>query len=131
MKRTPIKRRRMTKRRREAPQEDAAWWEEANHLLLLRSGHRCERCGHVLGEPQYIERHHRLRRRDGGDRLSNLLILHRRCHTYITEHPAESKVNGWIVPTGQDPSEVPVILPGLTGTARWLLRDDGSKRVAA
>jgi hypothetical protein len=119
-----IRRRRATARRRGAPQEDAAWWEEATLLLLARSGHRCERCGQPLNGN--LERHHRIRRRDGGDRLSNLLALHSRCHTYITEHPEEAKANGWIVSalSSIDPADAPVRIAG----SLWYLRDDGTKQ---
>lgn len=102
-------------------------------MLLKRCGWRCERCGQPLGDQ--LERHHRQRRQVGGDRLSNLLALHPRCHQHITENPAEAMVNGWIVSTygpggvAPDPESVPVKLPGLTGVATWLLHDDGSKSV--
>jgi hypothetical protein len=100
--------------------------------LLARCGYRCERCGDPLGDN--LERHHRQRREVGGDRLSNLLALHTRCHQWITEHPAEALVNGHIVSTHgpdgtPDPAEVPVRLPGLSGSALWLLNDDGGKVV--
>lgn len=93
-------------------------------LLLARSGSRCEKCGgDLLGVG--LERHHRQRRRDGGDRISNLLALHPACHKWITEHPEESKVNGWIVPAWvADPALVPVQLPG---GGLWVLGDDGTK----
>jgi hypothetical protein len=118
-----IRARRATPRRRTAPQEDAAWWEEANAVLVTRCHGRCERCN--LGLNGQMERHHRIRRRDGGDRLSNLLALHPTCHTYITEHPEEAKANGWIVSAlaGTDPTEARVRIDGLW----WLLRDDGTK----
>lgn len=92
--------------------------------LWVRSGGRCERCGDPL-RSEGVERHHRLRRRDGGDRLANLMLIHSPCHRWITEHPTEAKANGWIVPPdGPDPGDVPVRLPG---GALWLLRDDGGK----
>ena len=133
VKRSRVKPKRATPRRRDAPQEDAAWWEWATMRLLARCGFRCERCGHDLGDQ--LERHHRQRRRVGGDRLANLLALHPRCHAYITEHPEEARANGWIVDAegiggvAPNPAEVPVRLPGLGGTALWLLDDDGGKRV--
>jgi hypothetical protein len=123
MRRAPIRARRATPRRRTAPQEGADWWEEATALMLVRCRHLCERCNRpLMGR---MERHHRTRRRDGGDRLSNLLALHPGCHTYITEHPEEAKANGWIVPALSDapPTTVPVRIVG----AWWLLRDDGGK----
>lgn len=122
-----VRRKRPTPRRRLAPREGAEWWAEATVALLRRCGYRCERCGHPLGEN--LERHHRQRREVGGDRLANLLALHSRCHAYITEHPEEALANGWIVSShAADPAAVPVRLPGLTGTALWLLDDDGGKR---
>ena len=123
-----IRKRRAKPRRRESPQEDAAWWEWATQQLLTRCGFRCERCGHDLGNN--LERHHRIRRQVGGDRLSNLLALHSLCHRYITEHPTEAESQGWIVsthgPAGTpDPSQAKVRIGGF-----WYLRDDhGGKRL--
>ena len=127
---TGVRKRRATPRRRKAPQEGTEWWTWATQMLLLRCGYRCERCGQSLSDN--LERHHRQRRQVGGDRLSNLLALHSRCHTYITEHPEEAMANGWIVsahgPDGTpDPALVKVRLPGLSGSAWWLLSDDGHK----
>lgn len=122
MKRSRIKPRRSTPRRRDAPQADAEWWAEATMLLLGRSGSRCERCGKPLAGA--MERHHRQRRRDGGDRLSNLLALHPSCHQWITEHPAEAREHGWIVSASNpDPSRMPVMIAG----GWWLLDDLGGK----
>lgn len=120
-----IRAKRATPRRRAAPQHDEQWWAWATVELLRRCHGLCERCGQPLGGN--LERHHRMRRRDGGDRLSNLLALHSRCHTYITEHPEEARANGWIVSalSTAAPDEVPVRIAGLL----WLLRDDGTKSV--
>lgn len=125
-----VRKKRPTPRRRAAPQEGQAWWQWATQMLLARCGYRCERCGQPLGDN--LERHHRQRRQVGGDRLSNLMALHTRCHQHITEHPDEALANGWIVSTHgpdgpPDPALVPVRLPGLSGTARWLLDDQGGK----
>lgn len=53
-----------------------------------------------------------MRRRDGGDRLSNLLLLCRGCHQYVHAHPTEAVANGWIVRAspGVPPAEVVVRL---------------------
>jgi len=132
MSRKSVRPKRATPRRRLAPREGATWWAQATVDLLRRCGYRCERCGHPLGDN--LERHHRQRREVGGDRLSNLLALHSACHQYITEHPEEALANGWIVSThgpsgvAPDPAGAPVRLPGLTGTALWLLDDEGGKR---
>lgn len=130
LRRTPMRRRRSTPRRRTAPQAGTTgaetsheWWEAATLALLRRSGHRCEKCGHPLNGQ--LERHHRQRRRVGGDRLSNLLALHTVCHQWITEHPTDALAAGWIVSShAPDPAAVPVRLPGADW---WLLDDDGGK----
>lgn len=126
-----VRARRSTPRRRVAIREDFAWWEDATMLLLARCGSRCERCGHPLGNQG--ERHHRQRREVGGDRLSNLLMLHPSCHQWITEHPEEAREQGWIVsangPVGgaPDPATVPVRLPD---GYLWFLYDDGTRHPA-
>lgn len=105
MKRTPVRAKRRTPRRREAPRGDKGWWEWANTVLFVRSGGLCEICGKV----PWTERHHRKRRRDGGDRLCNLLALCTDCHRHVTEHPAEARKYGWIVSAYAEPDQVPVL----------------------
>jgi 5-methylcytosine-specific restriction endonuclease McrA len=119
VKRSPVKAKRATPRRREAPQGDRAWWEAANQSLFARSGGLCEICAKV----PWTERHHRKRRRDGGDRLCNLLALCTECHKHVTEHPAEARRYGWIVSVYRDPELVPV----LWRRREWCtLGDDGA-----
>jgi 5-methylcytosine-specific restriction endonuclease McrA len=118
---TRVRSRRPTPRRRDAPREGAEWWEWATTVLYIRSRGFCEFCCDPLTEP--VERHHRLRRRDGGDRLANLLILHQRCHQFVTEHPHMETPAGRIVRTGHDPATVPVWIDG----DWWLLDDQGGK----
>lgn len=129
MKRTPLARsmplkrsgrvkpKRATPRRREAPRWDRAGWEAARVMLAARSGGACEICGTHTGP---FERHHRKRRRDGGDRLCNILYLCRRDHAWVTEHPAMARKYGWIVSVSRDPSQIPV----LWRRTQWKLLDD-------
>lgn len=133
MKRTPIKPRRSRPRRRSAALWTAEEWQAANQLLLLRSRGRCERCGKdLLANERPVSRHHRQRRRDGGDRLSNLMLLcgtgNTGCHGWITEHPAEAKLptHGWIVPTEFDPADIPV---RLADGYLYTLDDMGGRRL--
>lgn len=121
MKRSRIKPYRDTPRRRTAPKETADWWDQATMLLLARCGSRCEKCGQPLGDR--LERHHRLKRREGGDRLSNLMALHPECHSWITRNPAEAYDHGWMVPFRLDPGETPVLIGG----NMWVLHDDGTR----
>lgn len=118
VKRSGIRSRRATPRRREAPRWTPQGWEEANSRLAARSGGRCECCGDPLAGQ--VERHHRVRRRDGGDRLANLLYLSPAHHAWWTRHPEQARVRGLIVSAWQDPGEVPVLLAG----AAWRYLDD-------
>jgi 5-methylcytosine-specific restriction endonuclease McrA len=112
VKRTPIKRTRST-----GPDAvtRAKVWE--------RDQSRCALCGTTAG-PFSI--HHRLPRGRGGDnRLSNLVLLcdFGGCHDLIAESQRRrSTLNGWLVRTGFDPQDVPLIHSG-----EWIyLCDDGS-----
>lgn len=93
-----------------------------DRLLQARARGRCDCCGKPLDGR--CERHHRMRRRDGGDRLSNLLVLRPECHHYWTAHPEEARERGLIVSAlgGLDPAAEPVLLHGLR---RVLLGDGG------
>jgi len=96
-------------------------------LLWARSRGLCERCG----DRPPAERHHRKRRRDGGDRLSNLLFLCTLCHGEITDQPesvTRARALGYVVPALgiAEPDTYPVLLWGAT----WVLLDDGGGAVA-
>lgn len=90
------------------PQWTAEEWADADIVLHERARNRCESCGLIATNANPFERHHRVRRRDGGDRLANLLLLHSRCHAYWTEHPAEARARGITVLVGTDPATVPI-----------------------
>lgn len=123
---TPMKRtgnvraKRPTPRRREAPRWDRPAWEAADRVLQRRCGGRCEICGTERGP---FERHHRKRRRDGGDRFCNLLYLCASCHRHVTEHPAEARRYGWIVSMSREPDEIPV----LWFRREWVVLDDAGQ----
>lgn len=127
MKRTPIRPRRATPRRRTAPTWDRDDWEAASWVLTTRANGCCERCGRPL-RPDWSSRHHRMRRRDGGDTYPNLMLLcgdgTTGCHGFVTEHPAEAREQGWIVFWPTDPATVPV---RLADGYLWYLREDGTK----
>lgn len=128
MRRTPMRGKRPNPRRRTAPRfASHADWDAATMLLWARSRGLCERCGNVPP----TERHHRKRRRDGGDRLSNLLFLCRFCHSTITDFPesvTRARALGYIVPAlgVSEPDVYPVLQWGTT----WVLFDDDGKAVA-
>jgi hypothetical protein len=121
-----VKQRRTTPRRREAPRWSADEWASADLTLQARAGSVCECCG---GFAVRFERHHRKRRRDGGDRFANIVLLASDCHTYWTAHPAEARERGLIVPTWAEIPSTPLLWHG----TEWsLLHDDGGRtRTAA
>lgn len=96
---------------------DADAWASANLILMGRAGYTCERCGKECGP---VERHHRKRRREGGDHLSNILVVGRECHAQIHAHPVESRKYGWIVSMSRNPLDIPV----LWRSKEWFYFDD-------
>lgn len=122
--RTGVRARRPTPRQRVAPRWDAAGWSQADAVLQARARGLCDACGLPLRGA--CERHHRQRRRDGGDRLANLLVLHPACHQRWTLHPADARLRGIIVPAATaDVALVPVLLHGTT----WVRLDDEGRAV--
>lgn len=85
----------------------AEQWADAEYVLQARAGQACERCGKQCGP---VERHHRMRRREGGDSFAQILYLGRPCHQHIHAHPVEARKFGWIVATYRDPLTTPVLL---------------------
>lgn len=85
---------------------DSGEWARNNLLLEARAAGACERCGKECGP---VERHHRKRRREGGDSLENLLFVGRPCHAQIHAHPVESRRYGFIVSVYAEPSVIPVL----------------------
>jgi hypothetical protein len=105
------------------PRWTASEWASMNLLLEARAAGACERCGKECGP---VARHHRKRRREGGDSLANLLFVGAPCHVEIHSHPVESRRYGWIVSMSRDPLEVPV----LWRSREWFyFEDDGTKRL--
>lgn len=123
-----IRPKRSNPRRRDAPRVAThSEWDDFTMLLWARSRGLCERCGN---RPP-TERHHRKRRREGGDRLANLLYLCTDCHRFITDNPesaTRARAQGYIVPAlgVSDPETYPVLQWGTT----WVLLDDDGKAVA-
>lgn len=83
----------------------------------LRDQGRCRRCG-LAG----TEQHHRIRRRDGGHRRSNIVLLCSSCHRAVTLNPLTAKVTGYIVPPWMEDASTTTPLREFTG--RWVILDD-------
>lgn len=122
--RAGVKPRRDSPRQRTAPTWTRDEWTAMDRLLQARAGGLCDCCGVPLDGA--CERHHRQRRRDGGDRLANLLVLRPACHRYWTGQPEEARRRGLIVSAYVvDPGAVPVLWRG----REWLVLGDGGELV--
>jgi 5-methylcytosine-specific restriction endonuclease McrA len=123
-----IRGKRSSPRRRDAPRVAShAEWDGFTMLLWARSRGVCEKCG----ENPPTDRHHRKRRRDGGDRLANLLFLCSTCHHWLhdnAESETHARDNGYIVPALGvfDLLTYPVLQWGTT----WVVLDDDGHAVA-
>jgi hypothetical protein len=72
-----------------------------------------------------------MRRRDGGDRLANLLLLHPWCHNVssgsVHQEPQQARERGFIVPSWADPLTYPVAVRD-----QWyVLSDEGLMMIAS
>lgn len=90
---------------------------KVRHQINERDHYRCVRCG-MAG----AEQHHRVRRRDGGHRLSGLVLLCSACHTAVTLNPLTAKLTGYIVPPWLE--NAVLATPLRTFTGQWVLLDD-------
>lgn len=101
------------------PIRECSFALETDHLTNLRellfdrcSGY-CERCGIPLAESWAM--HHRLLKSRGGkDEITNVVALHHHCHNLGTNsvhlNPAEATRQGFMVPSGSNPANVPLLL---------------------
>jgi hypothetical protein len=88
-----VKRRKPLRARSERRIAYEAELDALTPALCARSGGRCEICRDV----EATERHHRLRRSQGGlNSLENLLHLCRYCHGVVHRYPGLSYERGWL-----------------------------------
>lgn len=87
-------------------------------LVALRSERLCEigRAPHCTW--QATDWHHRQRRGEGDNTITNALHACRSCHSHAHAHPAAARAAGWIVSAWADPELTPVLRRG-----RWVLLD--------
>jgi len=114
-----LNRRRATRRPKRASTGPG---EETQMLLFHRAGARCELCATDLSAGAPSSKHHRRPRGMGGSSttwindVSNLLLLcgtgTTGCHGRIESHRTAAYDAGWLLRTGFNPWEVPVVLHG-------------------
>jgi HNH endonuclease len=91
----------------------------------------CVRCGAVVPRDEDSV-HHRIPRGRGGENTAeNLLLLcgsgTTGCHGYVESHRTEAYNHGYLVKTGYDPLDVPVLLLGKA----WAYPSPGGKWVVS
>lgn len=103
------------------PRWSAEQWADNDLFLMGRAAGACERCGKECGP---VERHHRKRRREGGDSLENLTVLGAPCHREVHARPVEARRTGFIVSMSKNPADIPI----LWHLKEWVYLDsDGQK----
>jgi hypothetical protein len=98
-------------------------------IVQQRAGDYCEVCGAAAQESMALH-HRKLKSRGGKDTAGNLIWVHHKCHNLGTDsihlNPEWAEQHGYMVPSWQNPQEVPISLPS-GGYA--LLLDDGTKKI--
>jgi hypothetical protein len=85
--------------------------------ILDRDDHSCVRCGNRIRDHDY-SLHHRLPRSRGGRHApENLVTLcgsaTSGCHAHVESFRATATIQGWLVPTGEDPAAWPILRDGV------------------
>lgn len=92
--------------------------------VIERDGDRCLACAAVGTEIQ-----HRVRRREGGHEMSNLMRICSTCHRRVHSNPKWAQSKGYTISAVQDIN--PESIPLWTFKGWLMLRDDGSVHVVA
>ncbi len=87
--------------------------------LRMRDGVTCLLCLRIA-----TDAHHRMRRRDGGHVLSNLVRLCRHHHDWAHANPVAARAIGIIIPALRKPELDPAEVPVKTLQHGWCLFDD-------
>ena len=106
-------------------------WESARRITLIRDGYKC-----LLCFEEATDVHHRRAKGMGGTSdpdvkygLANLISLCRFHHSWVHGHVKESRQTGLIVPSWENPEDVPLtIKPGLFCA---VLTKDGDMKVTS
>lgn len=86
--------------------------------VVERSNGLCEKCGQQRG----AEAHHRKNRSQGGKwEISNILLLCRDCHLWVTINPEAAHKSGWAVKSHENTEKVAVLIIG-----QWMYLKDNS-----
>lgn len=99
----PLDRTEVTPRPKAPRPAKATDWSTLRAIVAARSGGSCE-IEHPGCTGRWTERHHRLRRSQGGpDHPSNLLGLCLRGHSFVHANPSLAYARGWLLHSWEDP----------------------------
>lgn len=86
-------------------------------LIIERDQGCCTRCGQEIHEYNYSLQHRLPRGRGGPHTAENLCLLcgsaTTGCHGWAESQRAQATYEGWLVPSGIDPAEYPVLRDGV------------------
>lgn len=97
------------------PKKNPAIPTTVREAIHRRDKHRCLRCG---GGGQHL--HHRMRRREGGHGLWNIVTLCDGCHRWAHANVTDARADGYIIPTY---TQAPDLIP-LRAYWDWVLADE-------
>lgn len=95
--------------------------------IITRDQGLCRRCTTA----NTADIHHRSPRGMGGspaaNTLANGVLLCRPCHEHIERYRSLARMDGWLVPRGTDPAEVPVT--DVWGRRYWLTQTGEVRKI--
>lgn len=103
-------------------------------LVLERDGWCCQGCGQDVRFTYYFSLQHRKARGVGGGNGPENLVTccgsatSQGCHLLCEQRSEEMLARGFVVPSWNDPSEIPVVT--WTGRAVYLWKDGSAKEMA-
>ena len=99
-------------------------------IVLERAKGYCEVCGWDLHE-DYALHHRKLKSRGGKDSVSNLMVVHHKCHNLGTNsihfNPERATQHGYMVSAWSEPHQIPVRQPD----GKMVYFDDNGQKVEA
>jgi hypothetical protein len=80
-------------------------------LIYARTQGYCEKCGNYMRQEEMNPHHRQLKSQGGKGVVENGLGIHHECHRWVHDNPADSYKYGWMIPNGDTPLMLPVLLP--------------------
>jgi hypothetical protein len=85
---------------------------EVLKIVRDRAQGNCEICLTGLAEDEGSPHHRLLKSHGGKDTVSNLILIHHKCHMDAHANPKRAMLHGWIVPSWATPLDYPLHMAG-------------------